>query len=51
MAKDWDAIPDSLEGEALPLVLELYVWLGWATLGTTRGLRNRPFDAVLLQRD
>ena len=50
-ARDWDAIPDPLGGEALPLVMEVYGWLSWATSGTTRGLTNRPFDAVLLQRD
>ena len=37
--------------EALPLVGEVYGWLSWANQGTTRGLRNRPFDAVLLRRD
>ena len=26
---------------------EVYGWLSWANQGTTRGLRNRPFDAVL----
>ena len=31
--------------------MEVYGWLSWATSGTTRGLRNRPFDAVLLRRD
>ena len=25
--------------------------LSWASSGTTRGMRNRPFDAVLLRRD
>ena len=30
---------------------EVYGWLSWANQGTTRGLRNRPFDAVLLRRD
>ena len=30
---------------------ELYGWLSWANQGTTRGLRNRPFDMVLLWRD
>ena len=49
--RDWDAIPDPLGGEALPLVMEVYGWLGWARSGTTRGMRNRPFDAVLLRRD
>ena len=50
-AWDWDAIPDPLGGEALPLVMEVYGWLNWATSGTTRGLKNRPFEAVLLPRD
>ena len=31
--------------------MEVYGWLSWATSGTTRGLRNRAFDAVLLRRD
>ena len=31
-----------LGGKALPLVLEVYGWLSWATSGTTRGLRNGP---------
>ena len=35
----------------LPLVAEVYGWLSWACSGTTRGMRNRPFDAVLLRRD
>ena len=48
---DWDAIPAPLGGEALPLVVEVYGWLGWASSGTTRGMRNRPFDAVILRRD
>ena len=30
---------------------EVYGWLSWANQGTTRGLRNRPLDAVLLRRD
>ena len=30
---------------------EVYGWLSWANQGTTRGLRNRPFDAVLVRRD
>ena len=50
-ARDWDAIPDPLSGEALPLVVEVYGWISWATSGTARGLRNRPFDAVLLHRE
>ena len=44
---DWDTVPDPLGGEALPLVLELYGWLSWACSGTTRGMRNRPFERVL----
>ena len=40
-----------LGGEALPLVVEVYRWLSWACSGTTRGMRNRPFDDVLLWRD
>ena len=50
-ARDWDAISDPLGGEALPLVMEVYGWLSWATPGTTRGLRNQHLDAVLLLRD
>ena len=49
--REWDAVPDSLGGEALPLVVEVYGWLSWACSGTTRGMRNRPFDAVLLRKD
>ena len=49
--RDWGAVPDPLGEEALPLVGEVYGWLCWANQGTTRGLRNRPFDAVLLRRD
>ena len=49
--RDWDAISDPPGGEDLPLLMEVYGWLNWATSGTTRGLRNRPFDAVLLQSD
>ena len=30
---------------------EVYGWLCWANHGTTMGLRNRPFNAVLLWRD
>ena len=48
--RDWGTVPDPLGDEALPLVGEVYGWLCWANQGTTRGLRNRPFDAVLLQR-
>ena len=50
-ARDVDAIPDPLGGEALPLVMEVYWWLSWATSRITRGLRNRSFDALLLRRD
>ena len=46
-----DAFPDLLGGEALPLVMEVYGWLSWATSGISRGQRNGPCDAVLLQRD
>ena len=47
-ARDWDADPDPLGGKALPLMMEVYGWLSWATSGTTRWLRNWPFNAVLL---
>ena len=33
------------------LVADVYGWLSLACSGTTRGMRNRPFDAVLLWRD
>ena len=49
--RDWGTVPDPLGDEALPLVVEVYEWLSWACSGTTRGMRNRPFDAVLLWRD
>ena len=49
--RDWGTVPDPLGDEALSLVGEVYGWLCWANQGTTRGLRNRPFDAVLLPRD
>ena len=49
--RDWGTVPDPLGDEALPLVVEVYRWLSWACSGTTRGMRNRPFDAVLLRRD
>ena len=49
--RDWSTIPDTLGGEAVPLVMEVYGWLSWATSGTTRGLSNQFFDAVLLWRD
>ena len=51
LVPDWSAIPDPSGGEALSLVTEMYGWLSWATSGTTRGLRNRPFDDLLLRRD
>ena len=44
-------VSDPLGEEALPLVGEVYGWSCWANQGTTRGLTNRPFDAVLLRRD
>ena len=44
-------VPDPLGDEALPLVVEVYGWMSWACSGTTRGMRNRPIDAVLLRRD
>ena len=49
--RDWDTVPNPLGAEALPLVVEVYRWLTCACPGTTRGMRNRPFDAVLLWRD
>ena len=49
--RDWGTVPDPLGEEALPLVGEVYWWLCSANQGTTRGMRNRPFDAVLLRRD
>ena len=49
--RDWGTVPDPLEDEALPLVGEVYGRLSWANHGTTRGLRNQAFDAVLLRRD
>ena len=49
--RDWGTVPDPLGDKALPLVGEVYGWLSWANQGTTRGLRNRPFDGVLLRRD
>ena len=49
--RDWATVPDPLGEEALPLVGEVYGWLSWANQGTTRGMRNRPFDALLLRRD
>ena len=49
--QDWGTVPDPLGDEALSLVGEVYGSLSWANQGTTRGMRNRPFDAVLLRRD
>ena len=49
--RDLGTVPDPLGDQALPLVVEVYGWLSWACSGTTRGMRNRPFDAVLLRRD
>ena len=49
--RDWGTVPDPLGDEALLLVVEVYGWLSWACSGTTRGMRNRPFDAVLPWRD
>ena len=51
LVREGSAIPDPLGGEAILLVMEVYGWLSWATSGTTRGLSNWPFDAVLLWRD
>ena len=48
--RDWDAMSDPLGGKALPLVMEVYGWLGWASSGITRGMRNRRSDAVFLRR-
>ena len=50
-ARYWGTVRDPYGDEALPLVVEVYGWLSWACSGTTRGMRNRPFDAVLLRRD
>ena len=49
--RDWGAVPDPLGEGTLPLFGEVYGWLCLANQGTSRGLRNRPFDAVLLRRD
>ena len=49
--RDWSAILAPRGGEVLPLVREVYGRLSWATSATTRGLRNRPFNAVPLRRD
>ena len=54
-ARPWNrvlgTVADPLGDGALPLVGQVYGWLSWANQGTTRGMRNRPFDAVLLRRD
>ena len=44
--RDWDAVPNPLGGEALPVVLEVPGWLNWVTSGDKK---NRPFNAVLLR--
>ena len=49
--RDSGTVPDPLGDEALPLVVEVYGWSSWANQGTTRGMRNRLFDAVPLWRD
>ena len=49
--RDWGTVADPLREEALPLVGEVSGWLCLANQRTTRGLRNRPFDAVLLWTD
>ena len=48
---DWDTVPDLLGGEVLPMLVKVYVWRSWGCSGTTRGMRNGPFHAVLLRRD
>ena len=48
--RDWGTVPDPLGVEAAPLVVGVYGWLSWACSETTRGMRNRPLDAVLLRR-
>ena len=48
---DWDTVQDPLRDEAFSLVMEVYGWLSWACSGTTRGMRNRLSDAVLLRGD
>ena len=47
--RDSSVMPDPMGGKALPLVMEVYGWLSWATSGTTRGMRNWPSEAVLLR--
>ena len=32
-------------------MVDVYGWLSWACSGITRGMWNRPFDAMLLRRD
>ena len=49
--RDWSTIPDPLGGESLPMMMEVCGRLRWASSGTTRGMRNRLFEAVLLRRD
>ena len=49
--RDSDTVPGPLGGEALLLIVEVYAWLSWAYSGTTKGMRNRPFHAVLLGRE
>ena len=46
--RDSDAVFDPLGAETLPVVLEPYEWLSWATSGYKR---NRMSDAVLLRLD
>ena len=48
LVRGWDAVTDLRGGETLPMVLEVYGWLNWASSGHKR---NRPFDAMLLRRD
>ena len=33
----WTRSPTPLGGEALPLMMEVYGWLNWASSGITRG--------------
>ena len=49
--RDGDAVPNLLGSKALPLVVEVYGWLSFASSGATRRVRNRPFDTVLLRSD
>ena len=46
--REWDAVADPLRGETLPVVLEVYGWLSWAT---SKYERNLLLDAMLLRRD